>query len=47
MEPIYTVLSIILVIWIGIFGYMMHLDKEVKRLNEKVKKFEDTNKIEN
>lgn len=36
MEPIYVVLSITLIIWIGIFGYMMHLDKEVKDVKNKI-----------
>ncbi len=42
MEPIYVVLAIILIIWTGIFSYMMYLDKEVKNLNEKVKQLEKT-----
>ena len=37
MEPIYVVLIIILIIWCGIFGYMLYLDKEVKNLSKKVK----------
>ncbi len=41
MEPIYVVLSIILLIWIGIFGYMFYIDKEVKTLVKKVKKLEN------
>ena len=41
MEPIYVVLSIILLIWIGIFGYMFYIDKEVKTLIKKVKKLEN------
>ena len=40
MEPIYIVLVIVLVIWIGIFGYMLHLDKEVKRLKNYLEKIE-------
>ena len=40
MEPIYVVLSIILIIWIGIFGYMFYINKEVKALVKKVKKLE-------
>jgi CcmD family protein len=38
MEPIYVVLIIILIIWCGIFGYMLYIDKEVKNLLKKVKK---------
>lgn len=41
MEPIYVVLAIILIIWIGIFGYMLYIDKEVKSLIKKVKKLEN------
>ena len=40
MEPIYVVLTIILIIWIGIFGYMFYINKEVKTLVKKVKKLE-------
>ena len=40
MEPIYVVLTIILIIWIGIFGYMLHIDKEVKSLVKKVNNLE-------
>ena len=40
MEPIYVVLSIILIIWVGIFGYMFYINKEVKTLMKKVKKLE-------
>ena len=43
MEPIYVVLVIILVIWIGIFSYMFYLDKEVKRLSEKLRKLSQQN----
>ena len=42
MEPIYIVLVIIVVIWIGIFGYMMHLDKQIKVLKNTLKKIEET-----
>ena len=40
MEPIYVVLTIILIIWTGIFGYMFYINKEVKTLVKKVKKLE-------
>jgi CcmD family protein len=40
MEPIYIVLIIILIIWCGIFGYMLNLDKEVKKVTERIKKLE-------
>ena len=40
MEPVYVVLMIILIIWCGIFGYMLYIDKEVKNLLKKVKKLE-------
>ena len=40
MEPIYTVLIIIVVIWIGVFGYLIHLDKEIKILRKKFNKIE-------
>jgi CcmD family protein len=38
MEPIYTVLIIILIIWFGIFGYMLYLDKEIKKLSQRFEK---------
>jgi CcmD family protein len=40
MEPIYTVLIIIVVIWIGVFGYLIHLDKEIKSLRKKFNNLE-------
>ena len=40
MEPIYVVLAIILIIWVGIFGYMFYINNEVKTLVKKVKKLE-------
>ncbi len=40
MEPIYVVLIIIIIIWCGIFGYMLYIDKEVKNLLKKIKKLE-------
>lgn len=47
MEPIYVVLIIILIIWSGIFGYMLYIDKEVKNLSKKIKKLEkaEINKV--
>ena len=42
MEPIYVVLIIILIIWVGIFGYMFYIDKEVGKLSKKVKKIEES-----
>ena len=41
MEPIYIVLTIILIIWVGIFGYMYYINNEVKSLVKKVKKLEE------
>jgi CcmD family protein len=38
MEPIYVVLIIILIIWVGIFGYMFYIDKEVNKLKKKISK---------
>ena len=40
MQPLYVVLIVILIIWCGIFGYMLYIDKEVKNLVEKVRKLE-------
>lgn len=40
MTPIYTVMMIIIIIWIGIFGYMLHIDSQIKKLRKKVQKLE-------
>jgi len=40
MEPIYTVLIIVLIIWIGIFGFMWHLSRQVRSLKLKLEKSE-------
>jgi len=45
MEPIYVVLTIILIIWVGIFGYMFYINNEVKSLVKKVKKLEKEGRI--
>jgi CcmD family protein len=40
MEPVYIVLVITVVIWLGIFTYMFHLDKQINLLKKMVDKFE-------
>ncbi len=35
-HSLYVVLSIVLVIWLGIFIYLFRLDKKVNRLYEKI-----------
>ena len=40
MEPVYIVLVITVVIWLGIFAYMYHLDKQIDVLKKTVDKFE-------
>lgn len=40
MEPIYIVLVITIVIWIGIFGYMLNLDGQVKKMRKIVDNFQ-------
>lgn len=40
MEPIYVVLVITIVIWSGIFGYMMYIDGQVKKMRKIVDKFQ-------
>ena len=40
MEPIYIVLVIVLIVWIGIFGYMFNLDKQVKNIKKNLEKIE-------
>jgi CcmD family protein len=44
MEPIYLVLIIILIIWLGIFAYMFYIDKEVRQLSKKIKNLEQNKK---
>ncbi len=45
MEPIYTVLIIVLIIWAGIFGFMWHLSRQIKLLKAKLEKFEKSGNI--
>jgi CcmD family protein len=40
MEPIYVVLVITIVIWVGIFSYMLHIDGQVKKLRKFVDKIQ-------
>ena len=40
MEPIYIVLVITIVIWIGIFGYMLNLTGQVKKMRKIVDKIQ-------
>jgi CcmD family protein len=35
MQGNYVVLAVTLVVWIGLFFYVMRLDKKVKKLEEK------------
>lgn len=35
-NSMYIVMLIVLIIWIGIFGYIWRLDKKVKKLEEKI-----------
>ena len=37
MDGNYIVMAVTLVIWLGIFVYLLRLDKKVKQLEEKVK----------
>ena len=38
MAPLYIVLVVIIFIWSGIFGYMLHLDRQIRSLRENQKK---------
>ncbi len=40
MEPIYTVMIIILIIWAGIFGFMWHLSGQARELKSRLEKIE-------
>jgi len=42
MEPIYVVLVIVIVIWIGVFGYLLSLDRQIKLLKKALEKLEKT-----
>jgi CcmD family protein len=37
MQPIYIVLLVVLIVWTGVFGYMFYLNREIKKLKEKMK----------
>jgi len=37
MDGNYVVMTVTLVIWLGIFVYLLKLDKKVKQLEEKIK----------
>ena len=32
MAPLYVVLAVIVFIWSGIFGYLLHLDRQIRKL---------------
>lgn len=38
MNPVYVVLIINLIVWSGIFGYVVYLNREVDRLKSELKK---------
>jgi len=38
MEPIYVVLIINLIVWSGIFGYLIKMDRELSRVKRKLDK---------
>ena len=38
MAPLYIVLVVVVFIWSGIFGYMLHLDRQIRSLRENQKK---------
>jgi CcmD family protein len=42
MQPIYVVLIINLIIWSGIFGYMLKIDREILQIKRKLEKTEET-----
>ena len=42
MEPIYIVLIIIIVIWTGIFGYLLHLGQQIRILKKTLEKVDKT-----
>lgn len=42
MQPIYIVLSINLIIWLGIFGYLFSTDRKITELSRKLERL--TNK---
>jgi len=44
MSDIYVVLIICLLIWIGIFFYLLHLDKLLKKIKQKFEFKEDLSK---
>ncbi len=41
MSEIYVVLVVNLIIWVGIFAFLFHIDRQVKKIKEKLL-FKDT-----
>ncbi|MBD3226273.1 MAG: CcmD family protein [Caldithrix sp.] len=41
MNPVYVVMIINLIIWAGIFGYMLNLSKHMSALRKKLNKLSD------
>jgi CcmD family protein len=38
MSPIYVVLIINLIVWTGIFGYILYLNRQISQLKKELKK---------
>jgi CcmD family protein len=38
MTALYIVSVVIILIWSGIFGYLLHLDRQIKALQQEIKK---------
>ena len=37
-QPLYVVLTIVLICWVGIVGYLFRLDRKIARLEQQQKK---------
>jgi CcmD family protein len=44
MDPIYIVLIIVLIVWMGIFIYLFYLHRKISRLSEFIQSLKDKNK---
>jgi len=36
-QPLYVVLTIVLICWLGIFSYLMRLDRKISKLEKHIK----------
>ena len=47
MDPIYTVLIIVLIVWLGIFIYLFYLHRKISGLSKFIKSIKEKNNSTN